>query len=129
VTSSTRYVRTSDGTHVAFNITGQGPIDLLVCTEWTLNVDLVEEHPALSRRTERLGSSARVISMNRRGTGASDPLRNDAIASVDDWVIDATAVLNAALAPRWTAAPRHRRATSVVGCMPVARRNLHACSR
>lgn len=90
----TQYARTADGTHIAYSVTGDGPIDVLVCTEWTFNLDLASEHPALMRLAERLGRGARVISMNRRGIGASDPVPVADMAILESWVEDVVAVLD-----------------------------------
>jgi hypothetical protein len=35
----TRYARTTDGTHVAYQVHGAGPIDLLVLRAWYSNLD------------------------------------------------------------------------------------------
>jgi class 3 adenylate cyclase len=90
----TQYARTDDGTHIAYSITGDGPIDVLLCTEWTFNLDLATEHPALTRLSQRLAQGSRVISMNRRGIGASDPVPVPEMATLESWVEDVAVVLD-----------------------------------
>jgi pimeloyl-ACP methyl ester carboxylesterase len=90
----TQYARTDDGTHIAYSITGDGPIDVLLCTEWTFNLDLATEHPALTRLIQRLAQGSRVISMNRRGIGASDPVPVQEMATLESWVEDVAVVLD-----------------------------------
>lgn len=95
VSFSTRFARSPDGAHVAYAVLGDGAPDVLVCMEWTFNLDLASEHPALLRLAERLSASSRVVMMNRRGTGASDPVPEAEMATVESWVDDVAVVQEA----------------------------------
>ncbi|MGH2392121.1 MAG: hypothetical protein ACRDGH_01305 [Candidatus Limnocylindria bacterium] len=68
----TRYARTTDGTHVAFQVTGGGPIDLLVMRAWHSNLEHEWDEPVLAGIYRRLGAIGRVIRLDRRGIGLSD---------------------------------------------------------
>jgi hypothetical protein len=36
----TRYAKTADGVHIAYQVVGQGPVDLVFVSGWISNVDL-----------------------------------------------------------------------------------------
>lgn len=91
----TRYARTSDRTHVAFKVSGQGPIDILVMRAWSSNIENEWEEPVLAGILRRLGAIGRVVHLDRRGTGLSDRLDPDARPTLEDRVDDMRAVLDA----------------------------------
>ena len=91
----TRYARTSDGVHVAFQTWGQGP-DLLMVPGFISNVEMAWESPLYAQMNERLGSFARVITFDKRGTGMSD--RPPELPDADRRMLDMLAVLDAAQA-------------------------------
>ncbi len=69
----TRYAVTADGAHIAYQVFGDGPIDVVVL-QGLSHVERGWELPALRRFFERLSGFARVLIHDRRGFGASDPL-------------------------------------------------------
>jgi class 3 adenylate cyclase len=89
----TRYARTSDGVYVAFQTWGSGP-DLLMVPGFISHLEVAWESPQLSRLYERLGSFARVITFDKRGTGMSD--RPPELPDADRRMLDMLAVLDAA---------------------------------
>ena len=93
----TRYVKT-DGGYVGYQVFGSGPLDLLFILNWSQNLDVMWQEPSLARYLDRLASFARVICFNNRGSGVSDPLPMAAAAvpSLDAWMDDVRAVLDAA---------------------------------
>lgn len=93
--TETHYARTSVGHHLAYQVAGGAPLDLLVVQSTFLPVDSLEEEPALARFHRRLASFSRVITFDFRGIGLSDPVSPTAIPSIDEWVEDAVAVLDA----------------------------------
>jgi class 3 adenylate cyclase/pimeloyl-ACP methyl ester carboxylesterase len=81
----TRYARTSDGGNVAYQVFGDGPVDLLVLHGITVPTDLLWEDPGLARTRDRLSAFSRCIWIELRGWGSSDrdlPVRR----SLDDFV-------------------------------------------
>jgi class 3 adenylate cyclase len=93
VPAETRYA--SNGrTSLAYSVSGTGPIDMLFVPGSTSHVEQLWEEPAMAAYFERIGSFARVIVMDRRGVGLSDPL--DGPHDLDDEVDDLCAVLDAA---------------------------------
>ncbi len=89
----TRYAN-SDGVSIAYQVVGDGPIDILALFGWITQVEHVWEEPSLRRFIERLTSFSRLIIFDRRGTGLSDPASDG--FDLDDEVRDALAVLDAA---------------------------------
>src|SRR2546423_11223014 len=69
----TRYARSGD-THIAYQVFGDGPIDLLHVPTWISQIELLWEEPRVVRFFERLASFSRLILFDRRGAGPSDPL-------------------------------------------------------
>jgi len=72
----TRYADTANG-QVAYQIIGDGPLDLLVFHPPICPVDLLWDEPMLVRFLERLSTFSRSIWFDPRGRGASDPLPHD----------------------------------------------------
>ena len=79
-----RYARSGD-LAIAYEVWGDGPIDVVLLAMMT-NVGYARQHPRVVRMSDRLGSFARVILLDRRGTGLSDrPERlPDLEATMDD---------------------------------------------
>ena len=87
----TRYARNGD-VNLAYQVHGDGPVDLLFVSAFINHVEHVWENPGLARFFERLTRFARLILMDRRGSGLSD----DGELSIDHEVADVRAVLDAA---------------------------------
>lgn len=87
---------TRDGRSIAFQATGSGRTDLLLLDFWFTNLDSDWDSPANARWLRRLGRSARVIRMDKVGTGLSDRRPPSPDHALEDWADDAVAVLDAA---------------------------------
>jgi class 3 adenylate cyclase/pimeloyl-ACP methyl ester carboxylesterase len=81
---------------VAYQAFGSGPPDLLFITNWMTNVDVMWEEPGLASYLQRLASFSRVICYDKRGSGVSDPVPLAALPTMEQWVDDARAALDAA---------------------------------
>jgi class 3 adenylate cyclase/pimeloyl-ACP methyl ester carboxylesterase len=90
-----RYARTSDGGYVAYRVYGGGDLDLLNVKEWAASVDGCWEHAAHLRQQQYQGSLARCAMFDPRGIGPSDPIAVDRLGSVEAWVEDGIAVMDA----------------------------------
>jgi class 3 adenylate cyclase len=82
--------------HIAYRVTGSGPVDLL----WypgapLLPMESVDDEPSFARIRARLGSFCRVIQFDARGVGLSDPTPPSSPPTLEQWVDDALAVLDA----------------------------------
>jgi hypothetical protein len=67
----TRYTRSGDA-HIAYQISGSGPRDLVFIPPALAHLDLRWEDPSYACLLRRLGTFARVISLDKRGSGLSD---------------------------------------------------------
>lgn len=88
-----------DGLHLAYQVSGEGPRDLVLVDEWATPLEARWEVPAIAGRLDRLGSFARLVSFDKRGIGLSDGVASD-IATPELWVHDLSLVLDAAGASR-----------------------------
>ena len=91
--SDTRYARNDDVT-LAWMASGEGALDLVFIPGFVSHVEHFWEEPGLAAFFERLGRFARVIVMDRRGCGLSDPRAPG--LTLDDEARDVAAVLDAA---------------------------------
>lgn len=91
----TRFARTTDRTHVAYKVSGDGPIDILVMRAWSSNIENDWRDPVLGGILRRLGSIGRVVQLDRRGTGLSDRLEAGSAPTVEQRVDDMRGVLDA----------------------------------
>jgi class 3 adenylate cyclase/alpha-beta hydrolase superfamily lysophospholipase len=80
---------------IAYQIFGQGPADLLWVPSAGDCVDLRWYYPPYAEFLRWLGTRARVISFDRRGTGASDAPSDETLPAFEQWADDARAVLDA----------------------------------
>jgi DNA-binding SARP family transcriptional activator/pimeloyl-ACP methyl ester carboxylesterase len=89
----THYARAPAG-RLAYQVLGDGPSNLVFVPGFGGNVELRWEEPNLSRLYRRLARSARLILLDKRGTGLSD--RVTGIPPIEDQVDDVLAVMDAA---------------------------------
>lgn len=93
----TRYAR-SDGTSIAYQIIGSGPVDIVLVHGWLSNVELAWGHPTLRYFLQRLASRGRLIHFDKRGTGLSD--RGVDLPTFEQRMDDVRAVMDAAASER-----------------------------
>ena len=89
----TRYARTPDGVYIAYQVAGEGPVDLAWGFDFSGNVDLAWEWPDTGALLRAIARSCRVILHDRRGTGLSS--RNVAPPNLETRVSDLRLVLDA----------------------------------
>jgi class 3 adenylate cyclase len=81
--------------HIGYQVLGDGPIDLLACnTGCNVWIDRDDE-PHWSRFDRRLASFSRLIRFDPSGVGLSDPLVGGSGPTIECWMQDAVAVLDA----------------------------------
>ncbi len=97
VRSEVRYASNA-GVHIAYQIVGDGPVDLLFMHGFVSHLDLAWEEPEYKSFFEQLGRAARVILFDKRGVGVSD--RHVGPSTLEQTVADARCVLDAAGAKR-----------------------------
>ena len=88
-----RYAKSGD-VHVAYQVVGDGPRDLVLVPGWVSHLEYEWEEPRFSRFLRRLASFSRLILLDRRGTGLSD--RVAALPSLEQRMDDVRAVMDAA---------------------------------
>ncbi len=93
----TNYAKSGD-IHIAYQVTGSGPPDLVWVPGFTSNVETVWEFPEAAHFITRLSSFCRLIRFDKRGTGLSD--RAFGIATLEDRMDDVRAVMDAVDANR-----------------------------
>ena len=96
----TKYAKTVDGVNIAYQMRGEGPIDLVFLTGFAANFEVELEDPSMAHFVERLTSMSRVILFDKRGAGLSDrvvmpdlDMRADDLRAVLDAVGSERAVL------------------------------------
>src|SRR5437016_12527645 len=89
----TRYARSGD-VHIAYQVFGDGDLDLVLVNGYFNHVELVWEHEPAARFLEGLASFARVINFDRRGSGLSDPVAE--APTLEERMDDVRAVMDAA---------------------------------
>jgi class 3 adenylate cyclase len=95
VQPETRYAKSGD-VHIAYQVVGDGPIDLVMVNGWVSHVEYQWENPAWARALLRLASFARLIVFDKRGTGLSDRVPESALPDLERRMDDLRAVMDAA---------------------------------
>jgi class 3 adenylate cyclase len=93
LSAGTRYAK-SGGVHIAYQVVGDGPIDFVWIPSLAHHVELNWENPSVARYLTRLAELTRLIVFDKRGTGMSDRVGND--ATLETRMDDVRAVLAAA---------------------------------
>ena len=84
VVPTTRYAKSAD-VNIAYQVFGDGPVDLVFVPGFISHVELAWEEPYLARFLRRLAAFSRVMFFDKRGTGLSDPVaRRPGLA--DGWM-------------------------------------------
>jgi class 3 adenylate cyclase/pimeloyl-ACP methyl ester carboxylesterase len=90
----TRYATVGD-LSIAYQVIGEGPIDIALDVWWFNNVDTQWDVAPLARLLRRFASFSRVVVFDKRGLGLSDPVRLSELPSLERWMDDLHAVLEA----------------------------------
>jgi pimeloyl-ACP methyl ester carboxylesterase len=99
VLADTRYARRGD-VHIAYQVLGQGEIDLVLVSEWFSHLEARWEIPSWDRFLRRLSSFSRLISFDKYGIGLSDPAPPGSLPTLEEWMDDVRAVMDAARSER-----------------------------
>jgi class 3 adenylate cyclase len=91
----TRYAKSGD-LHIAYQVLGDGPVDLIYVPGWVSQLDLYWEEPSVARFFRSLASFSRLILFDRRGLGLSDRVTDSALPTLEERMDDLRAVLDAA---------------------------------
>jgi class 3 adenylate cyclase len=91
----TRYV-VADELHIAYQVVGDGPMDVLYVTEVRSPIDLVWDDPLAAHGLRRLASLGRLILLDPRGFGSSDVVDLQQMPAMEAWMDDLRTVMDAA---------------------------------
>jgi len=91
----TRYAKSGD-VHVAYQVVGEGAVDLVLVHGWISHLEHQWEDPSLARFLDRLASFSRLILFDKRGTGLSDRVADSALPTLEQRMDDVRAVMDAA---------------------------------
>ena len=89
----TQYVKSGDG-HLAYQVCGAGPIDVVYVVAWASHVE-ENWNPPTGALLRALASGARLIVFDHRGTGISDPVAIGEMTSLERWMDETLVVLDA----------------------------------
>jgi pimeloyl-ACP methyl ester carboxylesterase/class 3 adenylate cyclase len=90
---TTRYAKSRD-VHIAYQVFGDGPVNLVLAPPFVSNIENYWDEPDFSRWLLRLASYARIVMLDKRGTGMSD--RVTELPGLDERMDDVRAALDAA---------------------------------
>jgi pimeloyl-ACP methyl ester carboxylesterase len=93
VGAETRYALSGD-VHIAYQVTGEGPFDLVFVPGFVTHMELQWKMPGFGDFLNDLGLVARLIRFDKRGTGMSDPVSG--APSLETRMDDVRAVMDAA---------------------------------
>jgi pimeloyl-ACP methyl ester carboxylesterase len=97
MTPETKYAKSGD-LNIAYQVVGDGPLNLVLVPGWVSHVERVWEEPAFAAFLRRLASFSRLILLDRRGTGLSD--RVSRLPNLEERMDDVRAVMDAAQVER-----------------------------
>jgi pimeloyl-ACP methyl ester carboxylesterase len=88
----TRYAQSGD-VSIAYQVMGEGPIDIIVVPGLTSNIEMFHEMPGYTATLRRLARFSRVVTFDKRGQGLSD--RMTGAPSLEQRMDDVRAVMDA----------------------------------
>ena len=88
----TKYARSGD-VHIAYQVFGEGPMDVVTSPGWISHMEYQWEQPLLAHFLRRPTSYARVLLFDKRGTGLSD--RTTGVPTLEECMDDIRAVMDA----------------------------------
>lgn len=93
--SPTEYAPCGNG-YVAYRVCGDGPLDLVLILDWFGNLEVMWAPDSPLRPVlEAFASFSRLITFDRRGVGLSDPVPLDQLPTLEEWMRDVDAVMDA----------------------------------
>ncbi|MGH2679023.1 MAG: adenylate/guanylate cyclase domain-containing protein [Actinomycetota bacterium] len=91
----TRYAKTADGVHIAYQVVGDGPVDMVFVMGWVTNIEAMWDDPDFARFLGRLAGFSRLILFDKRGVGLSDRVPDDRLPDLETRMDDVRAVMDA----------------------------------
>src|SRR5580698_7056021 len=91
----TRYATTSEGGYLAYQVVGEGPVDVVLPMNGGFAIDLIWEEPTVAASLSRLATFSRVIAFDPRGFGSSGRVDPQRVPAIQTWMDDITTVMDA----------------------------------
>jgi class 3 adenylate cyclase len=88
-----RYARSGDA-YIAYGVYGSGPLDVVVVTGFAWHLEINWEHPLVAAWWKRWASFARVVTIDKRGTGLSDRVPPAELPNLEQRMDDVRAVMD-----------------------------------
>ena len=90
----TQYARSGE-VNIAYQVTGEGPLDLVFVMGWITHLEYFWQEPSFARFLRRLASFSRLILIDKRGTGLSDRVPLDQLPTLEQRMDDVRVVMDA----------------------------------
>jgi pimeloyl-ACP methyl ester carboxylesterase len=90
---ATRYAKSGD-IRIAYQVFGEGPVNVVLAPPFVSSIENYWDEPDTARWLLRMGSYARVVMLDKRGTGMSDPVAE--LPGLDERIDDIRAAMDAA---------------------------------
>ena len=85
----------SGDVHIAYQVVGDGPVDVVWIPDWLSNIEIQWELPANARFLNRLASFSRLLLFDKRGSGLSDRTVDLDLFTLEVRLDDVRAVMDA----------------------------------
>ena len=95
VIPETRYAKTADGYHIAYQTLGDGPTDIVPVATYFSNIEHDWEEPGIAHRRRSFAEMGRLIVFDARGSGLSDRVTGDQLPTLEERIDDLRAVMDA----------------------------------
>jgi len=92
----TQYVPAPEGGSLAYQVVGEGPVDVVLPMNGGFPIDLIWEEPTIGASLRRLATFSRVIAFDPRGFGSSGRVDPRRVPAVQTWMDDIRTVMDAA---------------------------------
>ncbi len=93
-TPETRYSRSADGVHIAYQVLGDADLDIVLSFGFVSHLEHSWEDPSMARFLRRLASFSRLIVFDKRGSGMSDPTPDERPGLLEDRVNDIATLMD-----------------------------------
>jgi class 3 adenylate cyclase len=92
---TTRYVPAPEGGYLAYQVVGEGPVDVVLPMNGGFAIDLIWEEPTIAASLRRLSAFCRVIAFDPRGFGSSGRVDPQRVPAIQTWMDDIRTVMDA----------------------------------
>ena len=91
----TQYALSTGDVNIAYQVVGDGPLDLVFVMGWVSHLEYSWQEPSFARFLNRLASFSRLILFDKRGTGLSDRVPLNELPTLEQRMTDVQAVMDA----------------------------------